>query len=251
MRTLRQPEQLDLDRRSWGGRRPGAGRKPGPNPRVLHRSREKFATGLPCHVTLKVREGVPSLRTVKLVHEVERTFAKGCERGEFRLVHYSLQKDHAHLVVEAKSREALGRGMKAIGARLARAVNRVFGRRGRVLADRYHLRVLRTPSQVRNVLAYVLLNARRHAAKGGKRLSRVVRLDPASSGRWFEGWRWRPAADGPGPPLSRGAPVALPRYWLLTEGWRRRGLLDPHEVPGMGRTNRRARSNRPVPALAD
>ncbi len=64
---------------------------------------------------------MPSLRTVKLVHEVERTFADGCERGEFRLVHYSLQRDHAHPVVEAKSREALGRGMKAIGSRLARA----------------------------------------------------------------------------------------------------------------------------------
>ena len=241
MRTRRQPEQLTLDRHSWGGRRPGAGRKPGPNPRVLHRSREKFARGMPCHVTLKVRPDVPSLRSVKLVDEVERTFADGCERGEFRLVHYSLQKDHAHLVVEAKSREALGRGMKAIGARLARAVNRVFGRRGRVLADRYHLRVLRTPSQVRNALAYVLLNARRHAAKGGKRLSRVRRLDPASSGRWFEGWRWRPAADGPGPLLSRGAPVARARYWLLAEGWRRRGLLDPDEVPGRGGRRKRRR----------
>ncbi len=216
---------------------------------MLHRSREKFARGLPCHVTLKVRDGVPSLRTVKLVHEVERTFADGCERGEFRLVHYSLQDDHAHLVVEAKSREALGRGMKAIGARLARAVNRVFGRRGRVLADRYHLRVLRNPSQVRNALAYVLLNARRHAAKGGKKLSRAMGLDPASSGRWFDGWRWRPAADGPGPPLSPGAPVAQARYWLLTEGWRRRGLLDPDEVPGTGRRTRRTRSRRLAPAL--
>ncbi len=206
---------------------------------MLHRSREKFARGLPCHVTLKVRRDVPSLRTVKLVDAVERTFSKGCERGEFRLVHYSLQEDHAHLIVEAKSREALGRGMKAIGARLARAVNRVFGRKGRVLADRYHLSVLRNPSQVRNALAYVLLNARRHAAKGGRRLSSAARLDPGSSGRWFEGWRWRPAADGPGPPLARGAPVARARFWLLAEGWRRRGLLDPDEVPG----NRRRRSD--------
>ncbi len=247
MRRRRHPEQLALDRHSWGGRRPGAGRRPGPNPRVLHRSRERFARGVPCHVTLKVRPDVPSLRTVKLVHEVERIFAKGCERGEFRLVHYSLQDDHAHLVVEAKDKDALGRGMKAIGARLARAVNRVFGRKGRVLADRYHLRVLRTPSQVRNALAYVLLNARRHAAKGGKRVSRAMRLDPASSGRWFDGWRWRPAADGPAPPLARGAPVARPHGWLLREGWRRRGLLDPDEVPGR---DRRGDRRRLAPALA-
>ncbi len=250
MPRRQQPEQLELDRHSWGGRRPGAGRKPGPSPRVLHRSREKFARGLPCHVTLKVRPGVPSLRTVKLVDEVRRTFSKGCERGEFRLVHYSLQDDHAHLVVEAKDKHALGRGMKAIGVRLARAVNRVFGRTGRVLADRYHLSVLRNPTQVRNALAYVLLNARRHAAKSGKGLPRAERLDPASSGRWFDGWRWRPAADGPGPPLARGAPVARPHGWLLREGWRRRGLLDPDEVPGNGGRRRRVRSQRLRSALA-
>ena len=68
------------------------------------------------------------------------------------------------MIVEAKDRDALGRGMKSIGSRLARAVNRVFKRAGPVLADRYHVRVLRTPREVRNALAYVLLNARRHAA---------------------------------------------------------------------------------------
>src|SRR6185312_4464585 len=77
---------------------------------------------------------------------------------------YSLQGNHAHLVVEARDRDALGRGMKAIGARLARAVNRVAGRSGPVLADRYHLRLLPTPKEVHRALRYVLLNARRHAA---------------------------------------------------------------------------------------
>lgn len=226
----RQPEQLDFDRRRWGGRRPGAGRKPGPKPRVRHRSRERLAGRFPCHVTLKVREDVPALRTVKLVRELEHSFADGCDRGDFRLVHYSLQEDHAHLIVEAKDRSALGRGIKAIGARLARAVNRVFERRGRVLADRYHMRVLRTPRDVRNALAYVLLNARRHAAKAGRKLAKAVRIDPASSGHWFDGWRWRPR-EGIAP-AGVPIPVAAAHSWLLCEGWRRRGLLDPNEVPG-------------------
>ena len=125
---------------------------------------------------------MPSLRTVRLVREIERTLALGCERGEFRLVHYSLQGNHAHLIVEAKDRYALGRGMKAVDSRLARAVNRVFGRSGPVLADRYHVRVLKTPREVRNALAYVLLNARRHAAKAGRRVSRALGIDPASLG---------------------------------------------------------------------
>jgi len=76
--------------------------------------------------------------------------------------------------------------MKAIGARLARAVNRVFARSRPVLADRYHVRVLRTPREVRNALAYVLLNAR-GTREGGRTLSRAFGIDPASSGRWFDG----------------------------------------------------------------
>ena len=181
---------------------------------------------LPAHVTLRARNDVPSLRTVKLVREVERSFARACERGDFRLAHYSLQGNHAHLIVEAEGRDALGRGMKAVAARPARAVNRVFGRSGPVLADRYHVRVLRTPRAVRNALAYVLLNPRRHAAKAGRTLSPAARIDPASSGRWFDGWRGRlpHALDAPA--------VAPPRTWLLVVGWRSRGLLDPDAIPG-------------------
>ena len=119
--------------------------------------------------------------------------------------------------------------MMAIGARFARAVNRIFGRSGPALADRYHLRVLRTPREVRNALRYVLLNARRHAARVGRALSRALQLDPASSGRWFDGWS-RPMASGPAPPEHRA--VSPPRGWLLTKGWRQWGLVDPSEVPG-------------------
>jgi REP-associated tyrosine transposase len=195
---------------------------------MRHRSRERFAGRFPCHVTLRVRKDVPSLRTVRLVKELERSFWMGCERGEFRLAHYSLQGNHTHLVIEAKDCDALGRGMKAIGSRLARAVNRVFQRSGPVLADRYHVRVLRTPREVRNALAYVLLNARRHAAGAGRTLARAVRIDPASSGRWFDGWK-RAIAQPAAPDVPA---VARPRTWLLVRGWRERGLLEPNEVPG-------------------
>jgi REP element-mobilizing transposase RayT len=211
----RKPEQLELDCMRHGGRRLGAGRKPGPNPRIRHRSRERFGRLLPAHVTIKVRSDVPSLRAVRLVRELERSFARSCERGEFRLVHYSLQGNHAHFVVEAEGRDALARGMKALGSRLARAVNRVFQRNGPVLADRYHMRLLRTPREVRNAIAYVLLNARKHAARAGRTLSRACRIDPASSGPWFDGWR-----ESAEPPPGR-KPIARPRSWLLAVGWKR------------------------------
>jgi REP element-mobilizing transposase RayT len=226
-------EQLELDRIRHGGRRPGAGRRPGPNPRIRHRSRPSIADRFPCHVTLRVRDDVLSLRTASIVSEIERTFAAACDRSDFRLIHYSLQRNHAHLIVEADGPEALGCGMKAIGARLARAVNRIFRRVGPVLADRYHVRVLRTPREVRNALAYVLLNGRRHAAQAGRNLSRSLGIDPASSGRWFDGWTLE-ASDTtrssvhPLPP----PPVSPPRSWMLSEGWRRWGLLNLNEVPG-------------------
>jgi hypothetical protein len=176
------------------------------------------------HVTLRVLPDVPSLRSVALVREFERSMSRACDRGDFRLAHYSLQGNHAHLIVEAAHRPALARGMKAVGARLARAVNRVFRRTGPVLADRYHMRLLPTPREVRNALRYVLLNARRHA----KRVSGRVILDPASSARWFDGWRQASVERA----ATGERPVARARSWLLTTGWRRHGLLDPAEVPG-------------------
>jgi REP element-mobilizing transposase RayT len=234
--VVRRTRQLTLDLREtprWGGRRKGAGRKPGPNPRDPHRKRTPLAARFPCHVTLKVRCGVPSLRSLALVREFERSLRTACERGRFRVAHYAIQGDHLHLIVEAASAFDLACGMKSIGSRLARAVNRVFRRRGPVLADRYHRHVLRTPREVRRALAYVLLNARRHWAKrrGSRALPGAVRLDPASSARWFDGWR-RSAGARRQTRLLDPPAVGRPRSWLLRVGWRRWGLLDPSEVPG-------------------
>jgi len=141
-------------------------------------------------------------------------------------VHYSIQRDYLHVIVEASSAAALGRGMRSLGARLARAVNRTRSRRGPVLRDRYHVRVLRTPREVRNAIAYVLLNARTHAARRGRPQPRSARIDPASSGRWFDGWKGR-VPEAPDLPA-----VASARTWLVRAGWRRAGLVSFTEVSG-------------------
>jgi REP element-mobilizing transposase RayT len=165
-----------------------------------------------------------------LVRAWRRSLADASERGAFRVAHYSLQGDHVHLIVEAHGKEALACGMKSIGARLARAVNRTSGRSGPVLDGRYHHRSLRSPREVRRALAYVLLNARRHLAKS-RGVSRVaaVHLDGASSARWFDGWR--PAAANRLPETRTLPEVARPHTWLLRVGWRRHGLIDPGELP--------------------
>jgi REP element-mobilizing transposase RayT len=90
---------------------------------------------------------------------------RGCERGDFRVVQYSLRANHVHPLVEAADAGALARGMIAVGSRLARAVHRVFRRSGQVLAARYHGRAVKTPRKVHHALRYVLLNARRHTRR--------------------------------------------------------------------------------------
>ena len=162
--------------------------------------------------------------------ELRSSFASACERGDFRVAQFSIQRDHLHLLVEAKDEQALGRGMKSIGARVARAVNRVFRRTGAVLLGRYHVHALRTPREVRNALAYVLLNARKHWKKR-KGIAPPVRFDEASSAGWFDGWSRRLQPVTSREPLC----VAAPRTWLLRAGWRKHGLIDPAEVPGVTR----------------
>ena len=198
---------------------------------MWHREREAVPGDCPVHATLRVKPNLRSLRDAKLVREWRRSLTEASERGSFRVAHYSLQGDHAHLIVEAHGKHALACGMKSIAARLARAVNRTSGRSGSVLDGRYHHRALRSPREVRRALAYVLLNARRHLAKR-RRLARAAPalLDPASSARWFDGWRREAASHVQD--VSALPEVARARSWLLRLGWRRHGLVDPEELPG-------------------
>jgi REP element-mobilizing transposase RayT len=228
--VMRGPKQLGLELAMpthWGGARAGSGRKPAPRARVWHRRRSDFPDRHPGLVTIRVRGDVPSLRTPRLVQTLERRFRSNAEQDGFRIVHYSIQHDHIHLLVEANDRSALASGMKSVGALVARAVNRIHNRRGSVVDGRFHHRPLATPREVRSALAYVLLNARKHAVTQGIDLggSRPA-LDPASSARWFDGWAHTrtPSRDVPA--------VATPSTWLLRTGWRCHGLIRHDEVPG-------------------
>ena len=209
-----------------GGPRRGAGRKPSRRPIVHHVRRERLSRPTPGMITVRVQDGIPSLRQHAFIREIRESFAVACERGSFRVVHYSILRDHLHLIVEADDNDALGRGMKSIAARIARAVNRVFRRQGRVLAGRYHVRLLRSPRQVRNALQYVLLNSRKHwKARTGE--APPVCLDVASSGRFFDGWLGGRRGDRTGP-----RDIAEAKTWVLRVGWKRHGLIAPTAVPG-------------------
>ncbi len=148
----------------------------------------------------------------------------GCERFGFRLIEYSVQSNHIHLVAEANNAVALTRGMQGLSVRIARGLNKLWDRTGRLFADRYHSRILRTPTEVKRAVAYVLNNARRHGVPVKKGAA-----DIHSSGPWFMGWRDLAPIRSTS---SFALPLAKARSWLLTSGWRLRGLIAVDHVPG-------------------
>jgi putative transposase len=224
-RAVRKAKQLELPflHRNWGGVRKGAGRKPknGVAAGVKHEPRAPLAARYPAHVTMKLRGGLPRLRQKREHAALRAAFTKGKERFGFRLVHYVVRNDHMHFVVEAVGRESLRRGAQGLAIRIARALNRLWARKGKVFADRYHDRVLKAPREVRNVLAYVMGNARKHAAEG-RHVTTPFPIDAYSSAPWFDGFRERFTVRGIDVTIR---PVAHARTWLLGAGWRRHGLL--------------------------
>jgi REP element-mobilizing transposase RayT len=163
---------------------------------VGHKARPRFGKVTPAHVTLKVLPDVPSLRASRRFAAIRKCF--GTARGQhgLRLVEFAVMGDHLHLVVEADDDRALTRGMQGLAIRVARAVNKVVGRGGRVFADHYHSHLLRSPAELVNAIKYVLGNARHHYAEAGP--------DACSSG------------------VSGALELlVLPTGWLLREGWRR------------------------------
>jgi hypothetical protein len=181
---------------------------------------------------MRVREGLPSLRGDRLLFEgLERSIASS-EKPEFRVVHFSVQSNHVHLIVEADDEVALSRGMQGLSIRMALAAHRALGHRGRIFSDRYHAHELRTPKETRLALLYVLQNWAKHG-KGGD-------YDPASSAPWFDGWA-KPPRPATGSPV-----VAAARTWLVRVGWRQHGLIRPEERPGRERQAPSALGVRPA-----
>src|SRR5205814_799337 len=71
-------------------------------------------------------------------------------RADFRVIAYSIQHDHLHLVVEADGPGAFRSGVRALCIRLAKRINQALDRKGTLFLERHHRRVLPTPTEVRN-----------------------------------------------------------------------------------------------------
>ncbi|MBA2541276.1 MAG: transposase [Deltaproteobacteria bacterium] len=215
-----------------GGKRTGAGRK-----RMKyrldapHRSREPFAHSMPIHITMRGQCYINSLRRDTIYRVLVDVLARYRDNrfggGSFRVIHFSLQDNHLHLIVEATSDYALRRGMRSFAINSARGINAAIGAHGRVWF-RFHSTVIKTKRYARNCSAYVLGNWRRHHKDivNGRTVSAI--LDRFSSAISFPGWTKRfrlPAGYQP-------VPVSSPTTSLLRTGWAFDGPLDPHQMPG-------------------
>ena len=233
------PAQQELFKHR-GGKRPGAGR-PRKQGRASerHQKRERLAARYPAHVNIRVEKTVGQLRRRRAYQAFRRALRTSLARSDFAVVHVSIQREHIHLIVEAHDEVALAKGMQGLQIAAARYLNgavsseRGFLRKGRVFVDRYHARILKTPRQVRNALAYVLNNWRHHREDRGMD-SMFWEIDPFSTARRFGGWRDLGDPDTPRDGLEGlgELPCATSQTWLMNVGWHRHGLIRVGHVPG-------------------
>jgi REP element-mobilizing transposase RayT len=146
-----------------------------------------------------MRRGVWNLRSSRVFRRLRRSFEKARGRFGCRLIHFSVQGNHLHLIIEADDSGALSRGMQGLCIRIAKALNAMMQRAGRVFDDHYHSRLLRSPTELVRAIRYVLGNAQHHFGVRG--------VDPYSSASLEE----------------TEAVVSAPRGWLLRVGWKLAG----------------------------
>jgi hypothetical protein len=172
---------------------------------------------IPAHVTIKVMRGLWNLRNAKtfamILRQIESTSG-----AQLRVTHFSVQHDHVHLIVEAESNRALSTGIQGLSVRIAHQLNRLMRRRGKVFKDRYHVRVLATPREVKNALVYLATNGRKHLLQIGRAVARGW-LDPCASIAALGGWC-------PGL-IARVSALAVvrPQSWLLSRGYSKAGCI--------------------------
>jgi REP element-mobilizing transposase RayT len=227
---MRSPDQHRLPLKpkfTHGGRRPGAGR-PNRSGLKAHVKRPEFTDREPLHVTLKLRPGLPGLRRKGVFDCLVQALSEAKERG-LHVVHFAILSNHVHLILDPP-KKPVSRLLQSFSISFARRFNRLAGREGGVFLSRYDLVVLRSPTQVRNALAYVLTNESKH--RGAARPA--FALDPFSSAILFKDWR-RLLGESPKFVRSNWSETAMlnrveaitanPKTWLLRTGWTKAGPL--------------------------
>ncbi len=236
IRRKRKPKQLAFEIKAHGGTRAGAGRKKHLGGEPNHVKRARVTSRTPVHVTVKLREGLPSLRHRKYLMKFADA-VRGAKKFGLRVSEFSIQKDHIHFLAEADGNISLSRGMQSLKIRLAKAIKNIIAEKSSapIFRGRYHAHILKTPTEVRRALAYVLQNTAKHSRGSNLNQTPIALLqDPFSSLHSFEKpvqlfgvcaktREARSYFEGGKPRTQKGLPDFLtkPRTWLLTTGWLR------------------------------
>src|ERR1700757_4222113 len=108
--------------------RPGRPRRKGEPEYVLHRTRPFVERSHPLHVTWKMVRGLPNLRGFEYAGIIGRTIREANarnarRRSAFGVIHFSIQGNHLHMIVEAGDRRSLTRELRGLGVWIARRLN--------------------------------------------------------------------------------------------------------------------------------
>ncbi len=149
-------KQLDLKVHSWGGKRKGSGRTRIHSKGVSHRKRQKVSRHTPTHINMKYKA---SIRNKDFLRILKRAILNSRRKG-LRILHYSVQSNHVHFIIEADNNENLEKGMRSLAVTIVRGINK-----GKVQLQRYHLHVLKCLRELRNAVNYVCYNEQKHTGK--------------------------------------------------------------------------------------
>jgi len=228
-----------------GGARPGAGRPPkGDRAGSPHKERPEISPRHPLHIVLRSLPVLGSLRRHDMYLAIRKATEQVTDRDGFRLVHVSLAPAELHLLIEARDKRSLARGMQAFQISAAKHVNRAFSRRrpgprrrGPVFPDRYHAEALSTPRDVRDTLVRMLNGWRAHKSDrtpAEALAQRSWKLDWYSSAAAFPDWTEATTDARLRHPPADHEPLAVspPESALLKDGWKQHGpTISRSEAP--------------------
>lgn len=143
----------------------GAGRPAIHDRGVRHIARDKVTRNTSLHLTIKIERVKAGLKNKDVVKQLHESIKKARKMG-LRVIHYTLEFDHLHLLVETDNNDQLSKGMQSFGISFSKGINKIKQEAGKVYKTRYHFRKLKTPKEIKNVIHYILGNSIKHSKKG-------------------------------------------------------------------------------------
>jgi REP element-mobilizing transposase RayT len=163
---MRKQLTLNIYQGKQGGRRPDSGRPRLRSKGVAHRKREKVNHRTPLHINFKDQHQIRNKTCLKIL---KKAIQNARQKG-LRIIQYSLQSNHVHLLIEATDNQTLTKGMRSLTITFAKRIQK-----GRIQFERYHLHVLRSLRETRNALHYVVFNHQKHTQ------SKILEIDEFTS----------------------------------------------------------------------